>query len=177
MSDDDLPSLTPSRIPGMDNKRLGIWVGAAVITALVFGVQPESWWPAIGFLLLVGMVLHAVLGVPVIWIDGVDAWDKTQTVVMWAAVLAGAFGISLIVSDASTGLRVGGAVIGFLIAVFFFWLCALAKHAKGEPLPQSFKRLRRERRSGVAMVFAVGTDLLRRQGYLGPRSHIRCFWR
>jgi hypothetical protein len=78
---------------------------------------------------------------PVIWIDGVDAWDKTQTVVMWAALLAGAFGISLIVPDASTGLRVGGAVIGFLIAAFFFWLCDeiyWPSTPRGEPLPQSF---------------------------------------
>ena len=56
-----------------ETKRL-VAIGAAiVITWGVFGFYAaEPWWVAVGFFLLAVMALHAILGVSIVWIDGVD---------------------------------------------------------------------------------------------------------
>ena len=52
------------------------------------------------------------------------AWDKMGTVVMWSAVAVGALGITLIVPDASSGLRIVAAIICAVIAAYIRRRCA-----------------------------------------------------
>ena len=67
-----------------DFKRLLSWVGAAVITVLLVGVYLEQWWTALGFFLLVGLALNAVLGGSRIE----DAWGKFETAIVVGAAVS-----------------------------------------------------------------------------------------
>ena len=69
---------------------------------------------AYGFCLLVLLALHAVLGVPVIWIEGEDGWEKAGIVIMWTLVAAGLLGTWLFIPDASVVVR---------IVVIVVWRC------------------------------------------------------
>ena len=102
-----------------DLKRLVSWVGAAVITVLLVGVYLEQWWTALGFFLLVGMALNAVLGGSVVRIEGKNAWGKFETAIVVGAAVAGAFGVGLIVPDASLGVRLVALVVSVVIAAVF----------------------------------------------------------
>ena len=68
------------------------------------GVYLEQWWTALGFFLLVGLALNAVLGGSVVWIEGKDAWGKFGTAIVVGAAVAGAFCVGLIVPNASWGV-------------------------------------------------------------------------
>jgi hypothetical protein len=104
-----------------DSKRFVAWVGAVVATALVFGNLTS--WHSYGFLVLVGLALHAVLRVPVVWIEGVDVWDKIATVVIWTVALVGALGFMLIFPNASWGTRIVALLACMIIAAAFVTLC------------------------------------------------------
>ena len=119
-------SLTPGRLllvkaegwVSNDLKRLVSWVGAAVITVLLVGVYLEQWWTALGFFLLVGLALNAVLGGSVVRIEGKNAWGKFGTAIVVGAAVAGAFW-GLIVPDASWGVRLVALVVSVVIAAVF----------------------------------------------------------
>jgi hypothetical protein len=108
-----------------DSKRFVAWMGAAIITGLVFSLYPSwtAWWTSAGLLLLVGLALHAVLRVPVVWIEGVDVWDKIATVVIWTVALVGALGFMLIFPNASWGTRIVALLACMIIAAAFVTLC------------------------------------------------------
>ena len=64
---------------GMSDETKRFVIGATIVlTWVLFGTQPEEpWWVVVGFMLLIMTALHAVLGVPIVWIEGFGAWDKT----------------------------------------------------------------------------------------------------
>ena len=102
-----------------DSKRFVAVMGAIVITTLAFIHTAVPWWVFTGFMLLVMMALHAVLGVSAIWYNGEDAWEKAHTVSMWLLVAAGLLGTWLFIPDASVVARIVVVVVCVGIGLIF----------------------------------------------------------
>jgi hypothetical protein len=79
--------------------------------------------PALGLMLLVGLAMHAVLRVPVVWIEGEDAWDKATTVAVFAGAGIGVLVVLTFFPEAHLLVKLAvmfasGVALGFVVNAF-----------------------------------------------------------